>query len=92
MKILKIEEPASLNSKTSVEVIARAESFDFHRVQHNLIPKKFWQPESFDRLIRDANDLDQKIKYVLNNPVKAGLVKHWKDWLYSYCDKNFIEE
>ena len=40
---------------------------------------KFWQPESFDRIIRDRNDLAIKITYTLNNPVKAGLVNDWKD-------------
>jgi REP element-mobilizing transposase RayT len=25
------------------------------------------------------------IKYVLNNPVKAGLVKNWREWRWNYC-------
>ena len=32
-----------------------------------------WQDESFDRIIRDQKELDEKLNYMLNNPVKRGL-------------------
>jgi len=51
---------------------------------------RFWQREYFDRLVRDRNDLGEKIKYTLNNPVNAGLVGNWKDWRFSYCKPEFI--
>jgi len=44
----------------------------------------FWQHESFDHLVRDEEELKRIIEYVLNNPVKAGLVKNWKDWKWTY--------
>jgi REP element-mobilizing transposase RayT len=50
---------------------------------------KFWQAVSFDRLIRDANEMYNIINYVLNNPVKAGLVDKPDDWKYSYCNSDF---
>lgn len=50
---------------------------------------KFWQVESFDRLIRDAYEMYNIINYVLNNPVKAGLVSNPDDWKYSYCNSDF---
>lgn len=50
---------------------------------------KFWQVESFDRLIRDAYEMYNIINYVLNNPVKAGLVSKPEDWKYSYCNSDF---
>jgi REP element-mobilizing transposase RayT len=49
----------------------------------------FWQSESYDHVIRDADELEGIIGYALNNPVKAGLVKHWKDWPNSYCKEEF---
>jgi putative transposase len=52
---------------------------------------KFWQSESYDRVIRDENELENIIKYTLNNPVKAGLISDWKDWPFSYCKIEFIE-
>jgi REP element-mobilizing transposase RayT len=39
---------------------------------------EFWQAESFDHLIRDESDLKNQIRYVQENPEKAGL----KDWRF----------
>ncbi|MFA3783272.1 transposase [Melioribacteraceae bacterium 4301-Me] len=45
----------------------------------------FWQGESYDHMIRNENELLETISYVLNNPVKAGLVEKWEEWKWSYC-------
>jgi len=50
---------------------------------------RFWQREYYDRLVRNKNDLGNKIKYTLNNPVKAGLVDNWEDWEFSFCRNEF---
>ena len=50
----------------------------------------FWQDESFDRSIRNRTELANKINYTLNNPVKIGLVKHWKDWKWNYIHPDFM--
>ena len=52
---------------------------------------KFWQAESFDRLIRDEEELENVILYTLNNPVKANLVSDWRDWRFNYCKPEFAE-
>ena len=44
----------------------------------------FWQHESYDHVIRDANEWQRIVTYVLNNPVKAGLVDRWEKWQWSY--------
>jgi len=49
----------------------------------------FWQREYTDRSLRDEEDLLYHIDYTLNNPVKANLVKHWKEWPYSYLSKKY---
>lgn len=46
----------------------------------------FWQKESYDHYVRDAEELYRIVGYILNNPVKAGLVKHWQDWKFSYVN------
>lgn len=46
---------------------------------------KFWQDESYDRLIRDDIEFYFVVRYVLLNPVKAGLVDDWKNWEHTYC-------
>jgi REP element-mobilizing transposase RayT len=50
----------------------------------------FWQAESFDRLVRDEVELFFTIKYVLLNPVNAGLVVNWKEWDGTYCHPNYL--
>jgi len=52
---------------------------------------RFWQREYFDRIVRDRNDLTKKIEYTINNPVKAGIVNHWKEYSFTYCRSEFIE-
>lgn len=43
----------------------------------------FWQAESYDHVVRPG-ELDRIVSYVLENPVKAGLVDEWQKWPYSY--------
>ena len=45
----------------------------------------FWQAESYDHIVRDTAEWERIIRYVLNNPVKAGLVSEWWKWPYTYC-------
>ncbi len=51
--------------------------------------KIFWQDESFDRYIRNRGELQKIINYCLNNPVKAGLKRDWKEWPHTYLKKGF---
>ncbi len=44
----------------------------------------FWQHESYDHVVRNQREFENIISYILNNPVKAGLVKDWKEWPYSF--------
>ncbi len=44
----------------------------------------FWQKDSYDHFVRDEREWDNIAHYILQNPVKAGLVTHSEDWEYSY--------
>ena len=50
---------------------------------------QFWEHESFDHVVRPGK-LMATVRYVLNNPVKAGLVTEWSQWRWSYCRKDLI--
>ncbi len=41
---------------------------------------RFWQHESYDHVVRDAREYGRIVMYILNNPIKAGLVSRWQDW------------
>ncbi|MDX1523893.1 MAG: transposase [Anaerolineae bacterium] len=45
----------------------------------------FWQHENYDHVVRDEAEQNRIITYVLNNPVKAGLVQYWEEWPWTYC-------
>jgi hypothetical protein len=44
---------------------------------------RFWQPESFDRLIRDETGYRRVRHYIEWNPVKAGLAQSPEDFPFS---------
>ena len=44
----------------------------------------FWEAESYDHVIRDKQEYHCVVAYVLNNPVKAGLVRDWRDWQWTW--------
>jgi putative transposase len=52
---------------------------------------RFWQEESFDRLVRDRTELSRIISYIINNPVKAGFCKSPKDWKWNYIKPDYNE-
>jgi hypothetical protein len=45
---------------------------------------QFWEHESFDHCVRDEEEWARIIAYVLNNPVKAGLIGNWREWRWTY--------
>jgi REP element-mobilizing transposase RayT len=60
-------------------------SFTAHQAVKRLkIAGDFWQPEYYDHLIRDDDDLIHAIEYTLNNPVAAGL-QPWR-WVGVLAD------
>jgi len=46
---------------------------------------RFWQKDSYDHYVRNERERANIIAYILNNPVKARLVKNWQDWPFTFC-------
>jgi putative transposase len=44
---------------------------------------EFWESENFDRYIRNEKHRLIVENYILQNPVKAGICKHWEDYPFS---------
>lgn len=56
--------------------------------QSNIILNRtgaFWEEESYDHIVRDDTELLKIMNYILQDPVRAGLVKNAMDWKWSYC-------
>ena len=45
-------------------------------------PSVKWEKSFHDRIIRSTEELAAKIRYVLDNPVRRGLVADWRDYPY----------
>jgi putative transposase len=52
---------------------------------------KFWHHESYDHYVRDDGEFSRIIAYIINNPVKAGLIKEWEEWKFSYVNPELGE-
>jgi REP element-mobilizing transposase RayT len=46
-------------------------------------PGRFWQPDYWDRHMRDAEQTLKAVRYIENNPVKAKLCRAPEDWPFS---------
>jgi REP element-mobilizing transposase RayT len=75
----------------AMEVFSLAEIMDAikgasaHRINKLLGRRgRLWQAESFDHVLRSSKNLDARVSYVLENPVRAGLVVDWTvyPWLW----------
>ena len=53
---------------------------------------KLWVRKGFDQLKRDAGEFQSALQYILENPVKAGLVTRPEDYPYTGSSKYTMRE
>ena len=46
-----------------------------------------WQRSFYDHVLRDAEDLGDLCRYVVNNPVRKGIVERWEDYPYVWLSE-----
>ena len=54
--------------------------------------KKTWQNRFWDHIIRNDLDLEEKLDYINNNPVKHGLVSDPVDYKYSSARNYYLND
>jgi len=52
--------------------------------------KSFWMREYWDRYIRNEAHLEKVVRYIVKNPVKAGLCSKPEDWKWSSAGSSFM--
>jgi putative transposase len=63
------------------DILQALKSTSAHRINRVLgRTGKVWQEESFDRALRQEDGIDDKVDYILGNPVGAGLVRNPLDY------------
>jgi REP element-mobilizing transposase RayT len=45
----------------------------------------FWQPQYHDHALRKDESLNDAVRYLLHNPVRAGLVEDFHEYPFWYC-------
>ncbi|MFQ5639421.1 MAG: hypothetical protein ACE5IR_15660, partial [bacterium] len=51
---------------------------------------QFWYHENYDHYIRDEREFRNVNHYILNNPVKAGLVEDYRDWKHYWLNEDLV--
>ncbi len=41
-----------------------------------------WQKDFYDHILRKDDDIKKQVYYILENPVRKGLVNNWKEYLF----------
>jgi REP element-mobilizing transposase RayT len=67
------------------EIMKAIKGTSSHTINRQLYSHEaIWQEESFDRVVRSSESLDAKIDYILQNPVRAGLVILASEYQWSW--------
>jgi REP element-mobilizing transposase RayT len=75
------------NAPILYKVMQRHKSFT--ATQCNKVLRRhgpFWTRESYDHVVRKDDEFGRIVAYILNNPVKAGLIENWQEWKWSYVN------
>jgi putative DNA methylase len=74
----------SIEKYSLSKIIHSWKSFTAHQANKALNRTgEFWQTEYYDRYIRNDKHLSAAVEYIINNPVKAGLIGKAENWKWS---------
>jgi REP element-mobilizing transposase RayT len=77
---------AELKSTSLSKLMHSLKGFTAKRINALLIRQgRLWQDQYYDHAIRKDEDLNEVVLYMLNNPVRAGLVKDFHDYPFWHC-------
>lgn len=86
--------PKKYPQRTNFPLSRILESIKRYTARHsNIILDRrghFWQKESYDRYVRDGMELNRILHYIIENPVKAGLVDSWEKWKWTYFNERYF--
>lgn len=69
---------------TMLQRVKGSTAYSINTRRHRSGP--FWQTETFDRIIRDQQEFDEKAVYILNNAMKAGITDDGWEYDGFWCD------
>jgi REP element-mobilizing transposase RayT len=51
---------------------------------------QFWEEESYDHVVRSEKEFYRILNNILRNPVKAGFVKEWQQWPFTFTKTELL--
>jgi REP element-mobilizing transposase RayT len=74
----------SPNDISLIDLINRWKSYTANRLRKEGLSSKCWQRSFYDHALRKEEEIKTTARYIVCNPVRAGLVNHWRDYAYSW--------
>lgn len=66
-----------------VKFIQHYKSWTTRQAWKHGIQGKLWQRSFYDHILRNGDDLERHLRYIIENPVRAGIVDDWREFPYS---------
>jgi REP element-mobilizing transposase RayT len=74
------------------EIMQEIKSISAHRINKETEHVgRVWQEESFDRALRREDDLLVKIQYMIDNPLRAGLVNDSAEYRWIWIESSWLQ-
>ena len=71
------------------QILHSIKSYSAHQINKVLnTTGNIWLDESYDRIIRDDEECREKMNYVQNNPVEAGIVQKSENYRWIFLDNS----
>ena len=65
-------------------VLSAWKSYTGHLLRKNGLEGSYWQRGFYDHALRKEEDAQRTAEYIVNNPVRKGLAKTWRDYPFSW--------
>ncbi len=66
------------------KIIQVFKSITTRKHKANGVKNLLWQTYFYDHIVRKEEDLNNIARYILENPVRKGIVNDWRD--YAFCE------
>lgn len=67
-----------------IDLIGRWKSYTTREIKKKEIIGTVWQRSFYDHALRKDENIEQVAKYIIQNPVRAGLVNDPEEYLFSW--------
>jgi REP-associated tyrosine transposase len=67
-----------------IDSVNRWKSYTANLLLKNGVNGSCWQRGFYDHALRKEDDIRIVAEYIMNNPVRAGIVKQWNDYPFSW--------